>query len=97
MARQPYEKMDKVRNAKSINYKEQTDIIMIIISITWNEDSCHVEKLVSGEVEFNLETAVFAFVLILIFVFVFVFAFLFKFHLETAVVPTPFIILRFNI
>ena len=45
---------------------------MIIIGITWNEDGCHVEKLVSGEVEFNLETAVFTFVFVLVFAFVFV-------------------------
>ena len=44
---------------------------MIIIGITWNEDSCHVEKLVSGEVEFHLETAVFAFVFVFVFVSIF--------------------------
>ena len=33
--------------------------------ITWNEDSCHVEKLVSSEVQFHLETAVFVFVFVI--------------------------------
>ena len=28
------------------------------IEITWNEDSCHVEKLVSREMEFHFEAAV---------------------------------------
>ena len=52
---------------------------MIIIGITWNEDSCHVEKLVSGEVEFHLETAVFAFVFVFVSIFLFVFSFVFVF------------------